>query len=560
MKRSPGILSACRVLIALSVSASGWAQTTVDGVRSTYVVDGTNASIQETHAPVAPLPPAPVLVNVGDGALWSESDGGQGWIGRTVALGDHGTQVFTEFDTAADRAQLLSSFDSAPVTPLFENPQVEGSQDAKVDAANDAGVYVSCRQVPIALPNGLRNTYVSLYTATGGLQWTYQFPATTYGPARAMISRDGTRIVAGMLDTGSNLQLRVFGLGSNVPVWSGSYLNGPVLRSLLMTADGNLVYWAAANTINIWDVNTHQVVSTIGTFGALDCHAISADGRVFAYGGFNNVDVFERQAGGNWIRTYQWNVPGVAVCGKLDVSADGSTIVAGFNLWDFNVGVQILALDVPTKTVTMTDTAIGAGTLQNIVSDIAVSANGDRFVVGLWGDEAHLVDQLRFYRRNQNAPVATYPYPGSVYDLDLSADGHRVAVATKAVHANLYTGGGSIDLYSFEDEDLMMHGIPRIGSVVQFEMHNVPNSPARLLVSPSAALHPLDMGLTGMLGISRIGMTSVSMGTTGVHGIATRDYNMPTIAATIGTKRCFQGLATSPRRLTESWIELTILP
>jgi hypothetical protein len=242
------------------------------------------------------------------------------------------------------------------------------------------------------------------------------------------------------------------------------------------------------------------------------------------------------------------------------VSADGSTIVAGFNLWDFNVGVKIMALDVPTKTVTMTDTAIGAGALQNVVSDIAVSANGDRFVVGLWGDEAGLVDDLRFYRRHQNAPVASYPYAGSVYDVDLSPDGHRVAVASKAVHANAFTGGGAIELYAFEDEDLVMQGIPRSGSVVQFQMHNVPNSPARLLVAPSLAVTPLNMGLTGTLGLSRTTMSSVSMGTTGPHGIATRAYTMPADPAMIGRKRCFQGLATSPRRLTDTWIELTILP
>jgi hypothetical protein len=135
-----------------------------------------------------------------------------------------------------------------------------------------------------------------------------------------------------------------------------------------------------------------------------------------------------------------------------------------------------------------------------------------------------------------------------------------VAVATKAVHANLYTGGGTIDLYAFEDEDLVMHGIPRVNSVVQFEMQNVPNSPARLLLAPSLAVQPLFLGSMGTLGLNRYTMTSVSMGTTGVHGVAVHDYAMPALASTIGTKRCFQGLATSPRRLTQTWIELTILP
>jgi hypothetical protein len=260
------------------------------------------------------------------------------------------------------------------------------------------------------------------------------------------------------------------------------------------------------------------------------------------------------------MRTYQWNVPGQAVCGKLDVSGDGSTIVAGFNLWDFDLGVKIMALDVPTKSVTMSDTAIGAGTLQNVVSDVVVSADGQRFAVGLWGDEAGLVDELRFYRRNQNAPVKSYNYPGSVYDLDISPDGQRVAVATKAVHANLYTGGGAIEVYAFDRDDLTMKGIPRAGNVVRFEMTNVPNSPARLLMAPSAAHQPAFLGGIGTLYLNRSTMSSNSMGSTGAQGLAVRDYALPAMAATIGTKRCFQGLATSPRKLTQSFIELTILP
>jgi len=583
MTQTLGLVSVRRVL-ALSLLAAAFAltpfaqiaqaQSATEGVRDLYVVDGRDAVIEQSRGEVepnlrgqqlsgqaVPLPPAPSIpTSGGAGLMWREADAGQGWIGRTVALGDHGTQVFTEFDVAADRTQLVSSFDSAPVTPLFQYPQVPGSQNAKVDAAQDAGVYASCRQVPVSGPSGPRNTFVSAYTALGGLAWTYQFPTATYGPARAMVSRDGTRIVAGMLDSNGKLQLRVFQSGSGVPVWEGSFTNGPQLRSLLLTADGSLVYWASGTTCTIWNVDTHQILANFVLISALDCHAISADGRVFAYGGFNYVDVYERQPTGNYVRTHVWNVPGQAVCSKLDVSADGSTIVAGFNLWDFNVGVKIMALDVPTKTVTMTDTAIGAGTLQNIVSDIVVSADGQRFVVGLWGDEAGLVDDLRFYRRHQNAPVATYAYPGSVYDVDLTSDGLRVAVAAKAVHANLYMGGGTIDLYAFEREDLVMRGIPRAGSVVRFEMSNAPNSPARLLSAPSAAMHPLFLGGIGTLQLNRFTMSSVSMGTTGPDGVAVRDYTFSGPAHTIGTKRCFQGVVTSPRRLTDTWIELTVLP
>src|SRR5204863_3706338 len=126
-------------------------------------------------------------------------DGGRGWVGQTVALGQGGTLAFAEFDNATDRAELLSGLDVLPLAPLWNDPQVWTSQDAKVDASADGGVFVSCRQIPVTGVSGPRYVTVSKYTAssTAGPDWSYTFPFSTYGPARANVTRDGTRIVAG---------------------------------------------------------------------------------------------------------------------------------------------------------------------------------------------------------------------------------------------------------------------------------------------------------------------------------------------------------------------------
>ncbi len=543
-------------------SAPVRAQTMVEGMHSVYVADGKTASIEETRELVPLLPPPPTnLTHIGDGPLWRQLSANEGWIGRVVSLGDRGTQVFTEFDTGADRAELVSGFDATPVSPLFNDPQALTSDYAKVSAARDTSAYVSCRQIPVSGVGGPRNTFVSKYSATGGLDWSYQFAGSTTGPGRAVISRDGTRIVAGMLEsTTGTLQVRVFSPGSNVPIFSTSFVNGSQLKAFLLSGDGSTLYFASATACTIWNVTTHQTVGSFVLINALDCHAISGDGGVFCYGGYNNVDVWERQAAGNYLRTYQWAVPGQVVCGKVDVSADGSTIVAGFNVWDHSLAVQILALDVPTKTQLSSDTATGAGTLQNIVSDVALSANGDRFVVGLWGDEAGLVPELRFYMRGRNAPMVSFNYPGSINDVDISPDGHRVAVASKSTHANISAGGGAIDLYTFSDDDLVVHGLPHVGGHLSIEMSSVPNSPARLLVAPLAALHPTVFGNVGTLYLNRQTMYSLSMGMTGAHGHAAMNFVMPSIPGAIGTTLCFQGLATSPRRFTHSWVRLTVVP
>lgn len=67
------------------------------------------------HEPVmlAPTTPAIAPVQLPSGALWTR-DEGLYWVGKVVSLGDHGTQVFTEFDSGVDHAEFLSGFDQTP--------------------------------------------------------------------------------------------------------------------------------------------------------------------------------------------------------------------------------------------------------------------------------------------------------------------------------------------------------------------------------------------------------------------------------------------------------------
>lgn len=524
-----------------------------------YEVNASGASIVEEHTSLPP--PPPTVGSTISGALWSRPDNGESWVGRAVAVGDHGTQVFTEFDTAADRMELISGFDQDPVTPVWDLPVPLVSQDANVDAAEGTGIFVACRQEPVSGTTGPRNVIVTKSDCSnGGQGWTYVFPMTTQGPSRAHISRDGTRIVAGMLDSQMNLRIAVFNSWSNVPVSFSTIPIGPQMRAFLLSADGSTVYFASGTSANVWDVASQTLTGSFILVQALDSHAISGDGRVFAYGGFNTVTIFERQPAGNYTNTYTLNVAGQAVCSRVEISDDSSTLVAGFGLWDTQLGVTITALDIPSKTVTMSDTAYGTGTYQNIVSDISVSANGDRFAVGLWGDQGDVCPELRLYRRNQSAPAALYNFPGSIFDVDMSADGSRVAVAAKAVHANLYAGGGQIAYFAFDDEDFVAVGVPSIGDKVRLGMSGPPNSPARLLVAPAPALVPFNFPAYGTLYLQRTTMFMIPIGYTGATGSAGYLYQIPNDPGLIGTTLCFQGLTTSPRRLTRNWVQMTVLP
>ncbi len=535
------------------------AATQETAVRHRLVVQGRALEIVEDTAPLATTPSSLGLNT--SGGLWSYPDGGEGWVARAVTIGNAGTEVFTEFDTAADRASLLSGFDVAPVVPVWADAVPSASTNVRVHGSDVTGLFVSCRQIPVSM-NGPRNIVVSTYdSSSSSPRWSWTFPTTTYGGSRAMVSQDGRRVVAGMLQpTTGTLHVAVFDGGSSVPTGYFTHVAGLQLQAFVLSEDGNVLYAATTTGGYMFDVNTGTLIQQFVLLQSFAAQDISGDGSILAYGYFNGVDVWERQSAGNYTRTWQGTWPGSIVCQQLDVSEDGSTLVLGFGYYDQNLRVRIEAIDLRTMTTTMVNEAQGGGSYQNVVAKVACSANGQRFAVGLWGDEAGLVPELRIYRRGQNAPVATYDYGGSVYDLAMSRTGDRVVIGRKAVHANLLAGGGSIDLYSTADEDFVGVGTPSIGRKVDFELWGAPNSPARLLMAPHPANNLFPIGSMGVLYLRRTELSILPMPATDSVGYARGEYQLPLDPTLIGTTLWFQGLTTSPRRFTRDFVQLTILP
>lgn len=530
-------------------------------LRHTYLADGQQSVIVEETAPLPATPPPPTFALSVSGPLWSFPDAGEGWVPRAVTIGNAGTEVFTEFDTAADRASLISGFDQVPVMPVWADAVPFASTNVRVHGSDTSGVFVSCRQIPVST-NGPRNIVVTAYDSSSSTpRWSWTFPTTTYGASRAMVSQDGRRIVAGMLQpTTGMLHVAVFDGGSPVPTSTFQRQVGLQLQAFVLSEDGNALYAATTTGGYMFNVDTGSLVQQFVLMQSFAAQDISGDGSVLAVGYFNGVDVYELQSSGSYTRTWQGSWPGSIVCQQLDVSEDGSTLVLGFGYYDQNQRIRVEAIDVRTKTTTMVDEAQGAGTYQNVVAKVATSANGQRFAVGLWGDQAGLVPELRVYRRSQNAPVLTYDYPGSVYDLAMSRAGDRVVVGAKAVHANLLGGGGSVDFYAIGAEDFVAVGTPSIGRKVDFELWGAPNSPARLLMSPFPATNPLPIGAMGVLYLRRSDLTIRTMPPTDSVGYTRGELLLPLDPATIGTTLYFQGLTTAPRRFTNEYVQLTVLP
>lgn len=533
--------------------------------QSLYRVGPQGAWVSETRGlvPLAPVPtPVFQALTNNAGLLWNHPDNGDMWVGKVVSLGDRGEQVFTEFDIGMDHAEFLSSFDQTPATPVWEDPAGSDLTQANVDSAEDNDTHVSLHQIVTAGNQNQRQVVLSKYSSSSATpDWTYTFVPLIGGVSKLAISRDGQVIVAAIQNNFTNqAEVAVFGPSSSNPV-SYSYLPYfTQIRGFDLSADGSTLYITSATAAYLFDVATHTVTNSYTLPSALDCHALSGDGSVFAFGGFGFLNVFERNATGGYTLTYTRTVPGTNVCGRIDISDDSSTIAYGFNFYDTNLHVRVEALDLPSQVVTMSDDAFGAGTLQNVVADIAIDEGGERFVVGLWGDEANQCPEVRLYSKHLSTPAALYNLSGSVFDVDISADGERVAVASKAVHANTFAGGGLISLYSFTRQDLRAHGTPIIGSSVGFDLGGPPSSPALLLWSRAAAHTPTFFPGIGTLYLKRDSINVLSMGTTSATGAAHFNFDLSADPGDIGVTLYFQGYVSTPRALTQDWINLTILP
>ncbi len=399
--------------------------------------------------PMRPHGPLPLQTA---GTLWTHTDGGLVWIGNALALGNHGSEVFCEYDLNNERAELFSAFDSDPPTALWSDLSAQGSDDHHVASAETSDVQVALHTFNQGQPGA--SCVLSKYSSLSSVpDWTYTFPIAPNGGTNVGISRDGQTIVAAASDlSNSNVEIAVFGPGSNVPVSYTTYPLGGTnncIRGFDLSADGSTLYFSSAGTpvaANIFDVASATVVFNTLINASFDSHGISGDGSVFAFGNFGLLQVWQKVAG-YYINTLTHFVPGANYCGYLDVSDDGSTVACGFTFYIGYQQVEIDAIDVPTMSVTMSDVFSSANPLlQNIVSGVSVSADGQRFAIGLWGDGSGPLAEARLYSKNQNAPLATINLNGSVFGLQISADGQRAAFGSKAVHANQLGNGGRISL------------------------------------------------------------------------------------------------------------------
>ncbi len=492
------------------------------------------------------------------GSVWSCT--GPYWGPVDVSIGNRGTQVFVgAYHNAFNDADafLLSSHDGDPAQPCWLSPPGNEETFHSASAAL-ADVHVSITEEGTPDVNQ-RIRRVKKFSSRG-LDWVYTYPQLGAGRLAVGVSRDGGLILAavGNPTTGVN-DVLLFGPDSPVPVRTLAVPSG-VIWGYDLAAYGTHALFAIESkyyVLDLSDGSVHLVSDhspySLSSMGA----AISGDGSVVACSTFVGIATFEWN-GTDYVQTWERSFGFGLVA---DISDDSSTLAYGTGGGFGSPHILTECLDIPTKTITMSEDLTSTGQYGNRLEDIAISATGDRFVSATWGDQFDLVPEVRIYAKHQNAPIRTLNLPGSALCVDITPDGHWIAAGSRLVHSELPGNGGRVDLYHMGRSDFRMRTVPAIGNTVSFEVFGMPGRLAYLLDSPILADPPLVFPGWGALHLDLATLHLTPMGTIGPVGSRTVDVTLPADPLQIGTSHYYQGFTTDPvRKLTRDWLVVTLLP
>lgn len=501
---------------------------------------------------------------------WTYTSGAEAWLPRQVSLGNRGTQVFAKLGAFQAPARLLAATAQEPVSPVWQNTDPATTYFRYTAAAADADVFVSAHDVNAPGSTTQRNVLVQCYTsASSAPVWTYTFPALTNGhdDFNVHVTRDGQRIVALFQNTSTaSTEIKVFQPTSSTPIASHSINLTGAFRHFDFSADGQKLLIGSQMRVVIVDLATGAIPLNTLIFDTLyDGFAISGDGSAYAYGIYGGYRVFRRNASGVYEQRLLRLDPN-QVCNRIDISADGSTLVAASNDAQTLRTVKLETLDLPASlqqgqpVVLSTSFVTSTGSYTNTIEDLALSRDGRTLAVGVSGDAGGPTPEVSIYEDHADQPSRTLQLPGSVFDFELTPDGRHLVVGSKLQHHNVFSGGGRIDMLELGAGDLVLRGTPRLGATVQLEIEAPAAALTFVLSSTSIAETPTVFPQMGSLYLPRTNVTITPGGAADATGIARVDIAIPNDPTLVGRDVFYQGFRTSPRRLTRDWVQMTILP
>ena len=278
---------------------------------------------------------------------------------------------------------------------------------------------------------------------TGTPDWTASFPGlmvSSYGPYIA-VSNDGSTISAVLTNAGT-AELVMFAAGSSTPVvdYLAAGLSFP--RNSALSTDGRYAGFRTNTHVAVFDRDLNALRESIYIgFGATPFD-MSGSGDLIAYG-WSSLEA-RLWTGAAYSPLWSYPLSGYYLS-TLSLSQDGSLLVAGWYTTSFS-SAKVTVHEAESGALMWTYTfAPSSGLYQESIRRIEMTPDGRYFIVGSWGDDANLNPEVHIFDRDLGpTPYFTVDMPGSVFGVDISADGAYASACGKHVHANVSGHGGDI--------------------------------------------------------------------------------------------------------------------
>lgn len=498
-----------------------------------------------------------------------------------VALGDRGAAVFGLTSSSSVKLAMLSAFDVSPPVAIWSLSTPPGGL-LDVRAAQEADVFV---QTDITQVGTFSNSSsLRKYTSGSAVpDWSFDFPEVgMFLFPQVDVSRDGQVLVGAIADElTQELHVYVFGPDSGVPQarFTPSGVPGGA-GALDLCEDGSTLALGTGPTspvgpplVHVVDLATQTTLATVpgwlplGDAGPARGSLSDDGGRLVVRrqdppGITWHVEVYER-AGASYQRILEMATPVRVSPERLALSADGSRLAVAWKDHAEKSVVRLRVYDVATGAGTMGHTLGGPASVHNVVNGLAFSRDGTRLALGCTGDATPTTPELLVFSPDQDAPLFEFPVGGSVFELDFSPDGQRIAVGRLPDGKHVNIGWITIltQLYDLGGEDLVIQGTPRLGATVTVELFAAPGANALLLQSSGVATPALLVPGIGRLWLDRAGLAPpLPLGVVPPVGFLSAPLTLPSDPALLGTQLYLQAATSGPDALSSDFVPLTLLP
>jgi hypothetical protein len=502
------------------------------------------------------------------GERWSLAPpAGTLWLPRSVASIGQGELVWLGCSGRDPALYLLGASGAAgePAVLAVDASGLDGAIGAVlVLAGDDASELFSLAQLPEP-GSALRRTRIARHdakSAARGLpfaaRWTRELEPAGNAPGRFALGAHGGVLVSALPDqTRGRIRLEWLDPEDGHTTRELA-LAGEAARELALSEDGTRLALLTGSRVYVRGARGEELLER-SLASATTALAFSGDGRVLAHGEGGAVRLFV-DAGAGF-------VPGLERMGQpgelpvaLALAREGGTLALAW--WDAASArrVRLELLDTGTGQPWNEHALAGSSpSLQEFPSALALTADGRRVALGLWG-QGDGEPEFLLFERGRPEPLLWGDLPGSVDALALDGSGTRLVVAHRSEHANRFSALGAVRLHDTGQRDLVQLSPARPGAGLALALRL--DGPARAVLF--ALGHPLCAPLPlppGELWIDPARPRLVLPGTLGT-GWATAAPELPAGGRAIGLPLVIQAatLGSDGRlRLAATRIALEIL-